>query len=214
MPLINVALAPSTDPLPSLIRELILEANQRVNQFMSDRPKPLVGFFPSCFESAYRSLKQIADERLMAGNTFCEWGSGFGVVACMASLLGFDAYGIEIDGELADVSRQLASQFDIPAKFTTGSFIPEGSDRIIDRAYADIEGDMMLNPHSDNTYHSMGLDVSDFDLIFAYPWPKDAKVTSKIFEKFASNEALLLTYNGRESMKLKRKRITSNRIIR
>ena len=206
MSLINVALPLSTNELPSDVQEFIAEANCRVNEFMLGRPKPLVGFFPSCFEMVYRALLEISTRRLTAGNTFCEWGSGFGVTASMASMLGFDSYGIEIDSELCEVSRDLAEQFDLQVKFVSGSFIPAGSDKIIERAYADFQGDMMLDPHSDGTYDEIGMDVCDFDLIFAYPWPKDAKLTGSIFNKFASSDALLLTYNGRESMRLQRKR--------
>ncbi len=70
---------------------------------------------------------------------------------------------------------------------------------------------MMLNPHTDNTYRDLTMDVSDFDLIFAYPWPKDTAITNRLFNRFASTDALLLTYNGRESMKLLRKRSKSQR---
>jgi len=206
MTLTNVALPFAAEELPSEIREFITEANQRVTKFMDARPKPLVGFYPSCFETVYRALREISTRRLTAGNAFCEWGSGFGVTASMASLLGFDAYGIEIDSELCDVSRELAKQFDIPVKFITGSFIPPGSDRLIDRAYANFQGDLMLDPHTDDTYDEIGMDVCDFDLIFAYPWPKDAKLTGSLFDKFASSDALLLTYNGLESVRLQRKR--------
>ncbi len=206
MTLTNVALPFDDRELPSDIRDFIAEANQRVTKFMDARPKPLVGFYPSCFETVYRALREISTRRLTAGNAFCEWGSGFGVTASMASKLGFEAYGIEIDPELCDVSRELAKQFDISVKFITGSFIPQGSDRLIDRAYENFQGDLMLDPHTDDTYEEIGMDVCDFDLIFAYPWPKDAKLTGSLFDKFASSDALLLTYNGLESVRLQRKR--------
>jgi len=206
MSLVNVALSLPKSEIPTSVRDFIAEANQRVNKFMEARPKPLVGFFPSCFESVYRALTEIATERLAPGNTFCEWGSGFGVTASMAAMLGFDSYGIEIDPELCEVSRELAKQFGLSVRFISGSFIPAGSDKLIDRAYTNHDGDMMLDPHSDGTYEEIGMDVSDFDLIFAYPWPKDAKLTGSLFNKFASSDALLLTYNGLESMRLQRKR--------
>ncbi len=206
MTLFNVALQLPNTEIPPDVREFILDANLRVTEFMKHRPKPLVGFFPSCFETVYRALTEIANGRLVPGNTFCEWGSGFGVTASMAAMLGFDSYGIEIDPELCDVSRALAKQHGLSVRFICGSFIPAGSDKLIDRAYTNHDGDMMLNPHSDGTYDEMGMDVSDFDLIFAYPWPKDAKLTGSLFNKFASSDALLLTYNGLESMRLQRKR--------
>ncbi len=206
MSLVNVALQLQKTEIPSQIRDFILEANQRVSEFMKVRPKPLTGFFPSCFETVYLALTEIANSRLAPGNTFCEWGSGFGVTASMAAMLGFDSYGIEIDPELCDVSRKLAKQYGASVRFISGSFVPAGADKLIDRAYANHDGDMMLDPHSDGTYDEIGMKVSDFDLIFAYPWPKDAQLTGSLFNKFASSDALLLTYNGLESMRLQRKR--------
>jgi hypothetical protein len=206
MTLDNIELTLDDREIPSRVRDFIYEANTRVAAFMEARPKPLVGFFPSCFETVYRALLEISNRRLTAGNSFCEWGSGFGVTASMASMLGFDSYGIEIDPELCEVSRELASQFNLSVNFTTGSFIPKGSDRLLDRAYANCQGDMMIVPHTDQSYEDIGMDVRDFDLIFAYPWPKDARLTSALFDKFASSDALLLTYNGLESLRLQRKR--------
>ena len=206
MSLVNVALQLPNIEIPLQVRDFISDANLRVTEFMKARPKPLTGFFPSCFETVYRALAEIAEGRLAPGNTFCEWGSGFGVTASMAAMLGFDSYGIEIDTELCEVSRELAKQHGASVRFISGSFVPSGSDKLIDRAYTNHDGDMMLNPHSDGTYEEMGMEVSDFDLVFAYPWPKDAKLTGALFNKFASSDALLLTYNGLESMRLQRKR--------
>jgi len=205
MTLFKVELLLTQTELPAAVAELISEANRRVSKFMLARPKPLVGFFPSCFETVYRALHDISTRRLTAGNVFCEWGSGFGVTASLAAMLGFDSYGIEVDPELCEVSRELAEQFGLSVNFVTGSFIPAGADKMIDRAYANCQGDMMLDPYTDETYENMGMDVCDFDLIFAYPWPKDAKLTQSLFDRFASTDALLLTFNGVESVKLLRK---------
>ncbi len=206
MSLVNITLQLSNTEIPLQVREFILDANLRVSEFMKARPKPLTGFFPSCFETVYRALTEIAKRGLAPGNTFCEWGSGFGVTASMAAMLGFDSYGIEIDSELCEVSRELARHHGASVRFISGSFIPAGSDKLIDRAYMNHDGDMMLDPHSDATYEEIGMEVSDFDLIFAYPWPKDARLTGSLFNRFASSDALLLTYNGLESMRLQRKR--------
>src|SRR5262249_39638941 len=42
---------------------------------------------------------------------FLEWGSGTGVATIMASLLGLDAYGIEIESGLVRRSRELATKY-------------------------------------------------------------------------------------------------------
>jgi hypothetical protein len=42
-------------------------------------------FVPSNFRGAYGILQHPAAQAEAAGTLFCEWGSGFGVVACLAA---------------------------------------------------------------------------------------------------------------------------------
>jgi hypothetical protein len=72
-------------------------------------------------------LKRLPLARCFA--MFCEWGSGLGVVTCLAALLEFDANGIEVDSTLAHASRLLAADFDVPVEFAQGNFIPAGATR-------------------------------------------------------------------------------------
>ena len=44
---------------------------------------------------------------------------------------------------------------------------------------------------SDHAYDELGLDVSDFDLVFAYPWPDEQAVTAALFDRFAGPGAVL-----------------------
>jgi hypothetical protein len=64
---------------------------------------------------------------------------------------------------------------------------------------------LSLRPDSDTTYEDLGLDVDDFDLIFAFPWPNDEELTEQLFDRFAANGALLLTYHQPEAIRLRRK---------
>ncbi len=66
--------------------------------------------------------------RFTSGNRFCEWGSGLGTATCLASLMGFNAMGIEIEPELVLRARRLASEFNLPASFLQTSFLIEGYD--------------------------------------------------------------------------------------
>ncbi len=120
-------------------------------------------------------------------------------------MLGFKAVGIEIDPDLCEASRRLVNQFDIPVQFVTGSFIPAGADVLIADARAEIDGDLTLVPQSDNACAGLGLDTTVFDVVFAYPWPHDQKLTATIFDTFASADALLLTYEGAGKVQLRRK---------
>src|SRR2546428_14058951 len=61
-------------------------------------------FVPSVPERVFAVLEEVTTRNLPPNWVFCEWGSGFGTAACMASLLGYGAYGLEIDGELGGQS--------------------------------------------------------------------------------------------------------------
>ncbi len=61
------------------------------------------------------------------GAAFLEWGSGQGMVAILAALLGYDAVGVEIDEALVQESRELARRYDVSARFEHGSYEPNGA---------------------------------------------------------------------------------------
>jgi hypothetical protein len=198
MPLIDVRLPLDDQPIPEDVRALIREADRRIEEFQ--RPGRVPGFVPSDFARTYQVLRGIISANLAPGNLFCEWGSGFGVVACLAALLDFDAVGIEIDADLVDAARRLADDFDVPVEFVRGSFIPRGGEVYADTraGYAWLE--------VDQTGADVGLDHDDFDVIFAYPWPDEEGATEKIFERYASHTALLVTYHGGDEIRLRRKK--------
>ena len=133
MPLVDVDVQAGPTILPADVRNFLEEAQRRVDHFQREQHLP--GFVPCDFARTYATLRQVSACGLAAGNLFCEWGSGFGVVACLAALLEFDAYGIEIDSTLVPASRRLAADFDLPVECARGSFIP-ADDRILMRAGA------------------------------------------------------------------------------
>jgi hypothetical protein len=205
MSLAEINLTENWSVLPEDVAAFLAEADGRVSHFLNKMDYCYRGFVPSDFVTLYRALHDITHRGLMSGNGFCEWGSGLGVVASLAAMLGLDAVGIEIDRDLVDAANELASDFDIPVEFVNGSFIPPGADRIIDEAYSDCDGALSLEAHSDNAYDELGLEVRDFDLVFAYPWPNDEELTTSLFERFAADGALLLTYNDTDAVRLRRK---------
>jgi hypothetical protein len=159
------------------------------------------GFVPSDFARVYSALRNLATGDLTGGNLFCEWGSGFGVVACLAAMLDFDACGIEIDGELVQAAHQLAADFDLPVEFVRGSFIPKRSEVDLDTG----EGFAWLVTARDDVEDELGLAPDDFDVIFAYPWPDEEQVIEAVFEQHARAGAVLLTYHEGEDLRLRRK---------
>lgn len=183
--------------LPADVRAFLREADRRIDEFQ--RHAHLPGFVPSDFVQAYALLSRLAEANLTRGNLFCEWGSGFGVVACLAAMLGFDAVGIEIEADLVDQAEKLADDFGVSVEFIRGSFIPCGS------AVQEVGTFCWLTTEEDRTAEELGLGPDDFDVIFAYPWPDEEGVTEAIFERHARKGALLATYHGGD-FRLRRKR--------
>ncbi len=96
MPLVDIELSIDGSDLPCDVRAFLREAYLRVGRFVTNSPIRVTGFAPSSFETVYQSLRAIAEPQLAPGNSFCEWGSGFGVAASLAAMLKFRAYGIEM----------------------------------------------------------------------------------------------------------------------
>ncbi|MGQ0814428.1 MAG: class I SAM-dependent methyltransferase, partial [Gemmatimonadota bacterium] len=72
------------------------------------------------------------------GVRFLECGSATGIITIMADLLGFEAYGIELDADLVAIARKLAGKYESNARFAIGSFLPTGYE------YRDRSGDPRL----------------------------------------------------------------------
>jgi hypothetical protein len=199
MPLVDLRLPPGAPDPPHDVQAFLREAGRRVERFREGRRLP--GFVPSDFGAVYAGLQGLDEENLAPGRWFCEWGSGFGVAACLAALLGFDACGIEIEGELVDESRRLADDFGLPVQFARGSFLPAAADA---RACA-AGGFAWLATGEVCGHQALGLDPDDFDVIFAYPWPDEERLTAALFDRYARPGAVLATYHGGDAVRLRRR---------
>jgi len=206
MPLIDIELSIDESDLPSDVLAFLREAYLRVGEHVRNSPIRLSGFAPSGFATVHRSMRAIVEAKIASGNSFCEWGSGFGAVASLATMLKFRGFGIEIDGDLVDASRQLAQDFGLPVKFVHGSFISPGEGACADEACDNFTtGLSSLVTDADNAYSELGLDPGDIDVFFAYPWPREEHVIENLFARYAAEGALLLTYNRYHSVRLRKK---------
>jgi hypothetical protein len=206
LPLVDIEISINGSVLPDDVVAFLDEADSRVSQFVRNSPIRVTGFVPSDFVTVYHALRAIAESNLAAGDSLCEWGSGFGVVASLAAMLEFKASGIEIERGLVDASQRLADDFGLPVDFIHGSFIPSGAEDYVEKASADNATEFFsLVTDADDAYDELGLDPDDFDVFFAYPWPGEECLIEGLFEKYAAEEALLLTYNQYDSMRLRRK---------
>ena len=211
VPLADIELSIDDSVLPDDVVAFLREADLRVNQFVTDSPIRVTGFVPSDFVTVYHALRAITEANLAPGTSLCEWGSGFGVVAALAAMLGFNVCGIEIERGLVDASRTLADDFGLPVEFVHGSFVPPGAEAYAEEAYAekayayDNTEYFWLVTDADDAYDELGLDPDNFDVVFAYPWPGEEYLITSLFEKYAAEDALLLTYNQFNSVRLVRK---------
>ena len=185
--------------LPGDVRSFLDEADRRIERFQIEHHVP--AFVPSDFVLTYAVLRALAAANVGGGNLFCEWGSGFGVVTCLAAMLDFDACGIEIDGDLVDSAERLAADFDLPAQFVRGSFIPKGSDVRLEPG----DGFSWLTTHGDEIQNEMELGPDDFNVIFAYPWPDEEQVIADLFERHGGAGAILVTYHSDGHMRFRRR---------
>ncbi|MFP6677588.1 MAG: hypothetical protein VB878_21055, partial [Pirellulaceae bacterium] len=194
MPLVDIDISINGSVVPDDVVTFLREADLRVSQFVKNSPIRVTGFVPSDFVTVYQFLRAITEANLAPGTSFCEWGSGFGVVASLAAMLEFKVCGIEIEKGLVDASRRLADDFRLPVEFVHGSFIPSGAEDDVEEAYADTSTEYFwLVTDADDAYDELGLDPHDFDLVFAYPWPGEECLIEGLFEKYTAEEALLLT---------------------
>lgn len=205
MPLTPLNLTSGGGDPPAEIASFLREAGRRIELFNSRKCVP--AFVPSDYGRVYGVLRDLAAGSFAPGNRFCEWGSGFGVVADLAALVGFDASGIEIDGDLVDASRCLADDFALPVEFSNGSFIPPGGEDC-----ADVGSTFSwLSVHGNDGYAEFGLDPDDFDVIFAYPWPDEEGVIESLFDRYAAVGAVLVTFHGADDIRVQRKTLAKRR---
>ncbi len=199
MALVDVSLPTDRVVLPADVRAFLDEADRRIERFQRDCRVP--AFVPSDFAGAYAVLCALVEADAAPGTLFCEWGSGFGVVACLAALLDFDAHGIEVEGELVDEARRLAGDFGLPVEFVRGSFIPAGSERSVGSE----DQFAWLTTRPGGTEEEWDLGPADFDVVFAFPWPDEEHVIPALFHRHAAAGAVLVTYHEGQDFRVRRK---------
>jgi hypothetical protein len=201
MRLVEIDLTLNDDPLPANVTELLADARQQVLAIEEESRASIPAFVPSDFELVYRALVAIQSQHLATGHRLVEWGSGLGVVTCMAVWIGFDAVGIEVERRLVQMAEELATRHGIAAQFACGNFVPLGA-----QLRADHSGDTLwLSSEGPEGYRELELEPDDFDVVFAYPWPGEEQVIFDLFTDYAAVGALLLTYHGQDGVRLTRK---------
>ena len=210
MALVEIEISNETAVLPNEVAEFLEEADLRIRNYRENCPSAAAGFVPSQFKKVYHALQTIVEENLACGTSFCEWGSGFGVVASLAAMLDFTSCGIEIEQDLVEEARRLAEDFSLPVEFVQGSFIPAEAADLAEEAYTDNNSVFSwLISDAEEGYKELQCGLDEFDIIFAYPWPGEDYLFTSLFEKYAAEGALLLTYDYPQTVRLLRKQRAS-----
>lgn len=173
--------------LRARITALIDEGREFFERFDMDvRQHQFHPFVPADYDTVLEALLSLR----APGLRFLEWGSATGVVTIMADLLGFEAYGIELDAELVRVADALARKHDSRARFAAGSFLPAGYQ------WESSSGDRRLGTIGEGRsgYLELQHPLEDFDIVFAYPWSGEEPIMHDVMRRFARDGARLVLH--------------------
>ena len=203
-------------PLSQRSRDVIDLGEQRIAEYQRRQPRRS-GFVASDFEMVGRFLHYVEQQSLAPGSRFCEWGSGFGVVAALASCAGFGACGIEIQPPLVQESRQLVEDLELAVEFVEGTFLPESEDgpggsQPLEVCDDDLEYAWWHRDSADG-HEELDAAICDFDLIYCYPWPGEESLVERLFLSQASTGALFMTHHGVAGTHLRRKAEGSSELL-
>jgi len=199
MPLQELTLRLDPSTMPERVAELIQEADRRDAAFFAaGLGRKYSRYVPSDPAVVHAAIAHLRERKLLRGNRFCEWGCGFGVAASIASLLGFESYGIELASEIAELAAQLAGDFGLDVEILNISYLPEGFDDCEGIGGKDLvvpdppaDPDILVPPPQ---YE--GLDPGEVDLFYVFPWPGEEELMMDLFKAVSTEGAILMIYLG------------------
>lgn len=148
----------------------------------------------------YEVVRNLLSGLRAPGRRFLEWGSATGIITIMADMMGFEAYGIEIDAGLVATAREVANRHRSAARFVAGSFLPAGYQ------FRTRDGDPRTGTIADGPsgYLELGLALEDFDVVFGYPWGGEEAVMLDLMQRYGRSDALLILYDSDNTARMYR----------
>lgn len=201
--LTRLTLAPSVDDveIPAQVENQIARARSRIEAFQDrwDR-RPIEQFVAADYGLLFQTLVSVLQSQRLIGRRFLEWGCGFAVVSAIAAHLDLDAIGIESEEELLAEGRKTIQQWDVPVELVHGNFLPPGAESLADDPTVPSLGhDVPCG------YDQIGLDLDDFAIVYAYPWPGEDDFHEAVFDRYAARGALLMLFCGPNDVRVSRK---------
>ncbi len=187
--------------IPPEVAARIRDAKSRIEAFQDrwDRPQ-IEQFVAADYGLLFQSLEWVIRCQPTIGRRFLEWGCGFAVISAVAAYLGLDAIGIESERVLLDEGRKTVEQWDVPVELIHGNFLPPGAESLAeDPTLPSLGHDVECG------YDKIGLDLDDFAIVYAYPWPGEDDFHEAVFERYASRGALLMLFCGPNDVRVWRK---------
>lgn len=167
-------------PVPRFVDCFIRDAEDRAEDLGAAPGQGL--FIPGDYRYAFQVLQWLLRIRAVPrGAAFLEWGSGLGMVAILAALLGYEAAGVELDEALVRESRALAKRYDVAVHFEHGSYDPA------------VAGPKVLT-------------AKNRAVVYVYPWPGEETASLRLFAETADAGAILLICLGPEDIRAYRKK--------
>jgi len=196
----RLAIEVDGEDIRELEKGLIRDAEARIRSFLRGSPDvtTLLSSDPGAF---CRGLTTLRRQGILRGGNFCEWGSGIGLIAGLAALNGFQAYGVEREAAFVAEARALCRDFSLAANFVCGSFVPPevaGRFAVVGTYGAT---DWRVTRELD-VYEALGRRCSEMDLIYAYPWPREVTLYEQLFDLTAKKGAALWLYRQGERSSL------------
>lgn len=203
------------DPDSSLVEEIPLQFNPRkpgkeIQEWIEVCDREIERFYEEGLGVRYRNyvpcdpllvlagIEELIESGELSPGLFCEWGSGFGMASGIATLLGFEAIGIEKEEILVSRSSDLVREHGLDVTILEASYFPPG--------FEETEGiggkDLLLPNEAVSGFAESEvpvyeeLDPREVDLFFVYPWPDQEQMMMDLFQAIASEEAILMMYLG------------------
>ena len=187
--------------VPKQVREQIEAARLRIQAFQDRWDHPQIEQFVAAdYFHVYQTLVWIHDTQLMIGSRFLEWGCGFAIVCAMADSLGFDTIGIEAEDDLLHQGRQTIRDWNAKVELVHGNFLPPGAESLADDPTLPSLGHPVAN-----AYQQLEMDLDDFAVVYAYPWPGEETFHEEVFDRYAAAGALLVLFCGPNDIRVWRR---------